>query len=303
MNLARTHQAALAVLALTAAACNAPTKQRHAVRVVEALDIHSVAVDLQVPAISSGAPTAGRRVCVTAPEYVDTEVHHVLYLPTDWVAGQSYPVLVEYAGNGPYRSKHGDVSSGHVEGASLGYGISSGEGYLWLCLPFVDETGTHNQRQWWGNVQRTVDYCKAVVPRVCAQYGGDPQAVVLVGFSRGAIACNHIGLRDTEIAALWSGFVCHSHYDGVRAWPYANSNREAAAERLTRLGDRPQWISHELSVDTTQQYLASACASGRFTFRALPYDNHTDTWVLRDIPLRRELRTWVGKVTSVERSE
>jgi hypothetical protein len=301
MNLTRTLQAAVAALALTAAACNAPTKKGHAARAVDVLDIHSVPVDLQVPPISSGAPTAGRRVCVTAPEYAGTEVHHVLYLPSDWVAGQTYPVLVEYAGNGPYRSKRGDVSSGLVEGSSLGYGISGGVGFLWLCLPFVDETGTHNQRQWWGSVQRTVDYCKAVVPRVCAQYGGDPQAIVLVGFSRGAIACNYIGLRDAEIAALWRGFVCHSHYDGVRAWPYANSNREAAAERLTRLGDRPQWISHERSVDTTQHFLDTVGASGRFTFRALPYDNHTDTWALRDIPLRRELRTWVADVTSTPR--
>jgi hypothetical protein len=67
-------------------------------------------------------------------------------------------------------------------------------------------------------------------------------------------------------------------------------------ERLKRLRGRAQFISHEGSVRDTQTYLEQANANGRFTFRALPYRNHTDTWVLRDIPERQALREWVHQV-------
>jgi hypothetical protein len=49
--------------------------------------------------------------------------------------------------------------------------------------------------------------------------------VFIAGFSRGAIACNFIGLRDDEIASLWCGFVVHSHYEGVRDWPGSDCYR------------------------------------------------------------------------------
>lgn len=259
-------------------------------------DLSSVPVDLVVPPVRSGAPRAGARVRMTLPEYANTDVHHVLYLPSDWKPTGRYPLLVEYAGNGPYRNKHGDVSTGRVADSVLGYGISAGRGFLWLCLPFVAESGQRNERRWWGDVQRTVRYCKEAVPRVCAEFGGDPRRVLLVGFSRGAIACNFIGLHDDEIATLWAGLLCHSHYDGVRRWPYPGSDAAAAAARLARLGTRPQWISHEQSVGDVTAYLRRSAPHGRFTVRALPFVNHTDTWVLRDVELRRELRSWVRSV-------
>ena len=46
----------------------------------------------------------------------------------------------------------------------------------------------------------------------------------------------------------------------------------------------------------TRKYIASARADGAFTFMALPYRNHTDSWVLRDIPERKVLREWVARV-------
>lgn len=260
------------------------------------LDLDRNKCELVLPPITDGPPCAGSRVRVTAPGYEGTDVHHLLYLPTDWNPGGSYPVLVEYSGNGPYRNEYGDTSTGEVDGSCLGYGISGGHGFIWLVLPFVDETGMKNERQWWGSVERTVDYCKRVVPRVCEVYGGDPDAVLFLGFSRGAIAGNFIGLHDDEVASLWRGFVLHSHYDGVRSWPYEGSDRQAAAERLARLRDRPQWISHEESIEETRRYLEQVWPGGPFTLRALPFQNHTDRWVLMDHPSRDELRTWVDEV-------
>ncbi len=267
------------------AACDAPIDSSD--------DIRSVPIDLTMPPVSNGPPGPGKRVRMTAAEYRGTAVHHLLYLPTDWVKGSRYPVIVEYAGNGSYKNEFGDVSTGRVEGSNLGYGISGGKGFLWLCLPFISPGGTENQRRWWGDIEKTVAYCNTVVRRICATYGGDLGAVLLAGFSRGAIACNFVGLHDDEIAQLWCGFICHSHYDGVHRWSYAGSDRQSAAIRLARLGSRPQWVSHEQSVEATRRYLAQAAPDGRFRLRALPFRNHTDAWVLRGVPLRAELRNWV----------
>lgn len=248
--------------------------------------------DLVTPQAAGGSPAPGKRVRQTAEGYKGTEVYHLLYLPTDWVRGRRYPVIVEYAGNGPYSNHLGDTCTGKPEGCNLGYGISGGEGVIWVCMPFISEDHGNNQLKWWGDVEATADYCKQSVRRICAEYGGDASRVFLAGFSRGAIACNFIGLHDDEIASLWRGFICHSHYDGVREWGYEGGDSAAAATRLKRLGNRPQFISHEGSVDETRKYLEKVNPSGSFTFVALPFPNHTDTWVLREIPERRLLREW-----------
>ena len=37
-------------------------------------------------------------------------------------------------------------------------------------------------------------------------------------------------------------------------------------------------------------------AGGAATLLALPYPNHTDAWVLKDVPERKQLREWVKKI-------
>lgn len=265
-------------------------------RAEERPDIRTVTPDLTVPEMTEEEPAAGRRVRQTLPAYKETDVYHALYLPVDWKPGRQYPVIVEYPGNGPYLNKWGDRCTGRVEDCHLGYGIGAGHEYIWICMPYISADGKQNQLQWWGDADATAQYCKDAVRMICDQYGGNPNAVILSGFSRGSIACNYIGLRDDEIAKLWCGFVCHSHYDGVRQWGYADGDRESAAKRLARLGDRPQWISHEGSVAETQKYLEQAYPDGNFSFHSLPYRNHTDSWTLRDIPIRRELREFCRQV-------
>jgi hypothetical protein len=254
------------------------------------MDLETVPHDLTVPPVTNQAPAPGRRARQIDEEYAGSDVHHLLYLPTDWKAGEKYPVIVEYAGN-----KY-ETSPGTVAGSNLGYGISGGEGVIWVCMPFVDTQRGENALTWWGDIEATLAYCKKTVKGICSEYGGDPSRLFLVGFSRGAIACNYIGLHDDEIAALWRGFICHSHYDGVQPWPYAASDQKAAAARLERLANRPQFISNENDVDATENYLARVCPEGNFTFLALPFAEHTDTWVLRDIPERRSIRQWFGRV-------
>lgn len=251
-----------------------------------ARDIDSLPPDLKTPAITVGKPAPEKRARQFLKEYEGTGVFHALYLPTDWEPGKKFPVIVEFTGN-KYRS-----SLGIVEESDLGYGLTAGRGVIWVCVPYVNRNEMKNQPTWWGDVDATVDYCKQTVKLVCREYGGDSDNVFIAGFSRGAIACNFIGLHDDEIASLWRGFICHSHYDGVRKWGYAGSDRQAAAERLKRLGDRPQFISHENYVKATQDYLSKVYPKGNFTFLSIKGVSHTDTWVLRDVPERKLLRDW-----------
>jgi hypothetical protein len=259
-------------------------------------NLHSVIPDLVVPVCENGSLSPGKRVPQTTAGWEGTEVHHSVYLPTDWTAESRIPVIVEYAGNGNYKNALGDVSTGRVEDACLGYGISGGRSFVWVVMPFIElcPDGTkRNATQWWGDVEQTKSYCLATVRDVCARYGGDEKRVVLVGFSRGAIACNYIGLHDDEISRLWCAFVCHSHYDGVRKWPYPDSDAASARTRLARLGDRPQFISQEVTTDATKSYLQSSGIKGKWTFEPLPFPNHSDQWVLRDLPIRTSLRQWL----------
>jgi len=251
-----------------------------------AAGIDSAPADLKVPRVTDDPPAAGKRVRQRNRQYAGAGVFHALYLPPSWKPGRKYPVVVEYAGN-KWRT-----SRGTVEGSSLGYGISGGKGIIWVCMPYVNKKEQRNQVTWWGDVEATVEYCKQTVARICKEYGGDPRNVFIAGFSRGSIGCNYIGLHDDQIAKLWRGFICHSHYDGVKKWNYAGSDRASAAVRLKRLGDRPQFISQENSTDATQAYLKKAYPQGKFTFVPLPGAPHTDTWVLRDSPARQQLRTW-----------
>lgn len=253
-------------------------------------DIRSVATDLTVPELMESAPGPGKRVRVGG------DLYHVLYLPEDWRPNHRYPVIVEYAGNGEYRNEYGDVSNGVPEGSNLGYGISGGRGFLWLCLPYVNATQNGIAIRWWGDADATVNYCLRTVETVCREYGGDPARVLVCGFSRGSIACNYIGLRNDAIAGLWRGFLCYSHYDGARPWPGDASDRASVLARLRRLRGRPQFICHEGSVDETRRYIQATGVSGDFTFETLPYRNHNDAWILRPIALRQTVRDWVRRV-------
>jgi len=240
------------------------------------------------------------------PEFAGTELFHALYLPTNWERGKRYPVIFEYPGNGPYANNLGDTNSGRLEDCNLGYGISAGADFIWVCLPFVDLKSKSHALQWWGDTDATVGYCKAAVKQICHEFGGDPERLVLSGFSRGAIACNYIGLRDDEIARLWRCLIVHSHYDGVRRWPHADSDAASAYERLKRLAGRPQFATHEASIESTGAFLKSSGIKGleqSIALVALPFPNHTDTWILRDSPERAQLRQWLAKVLETQPME
>jgi hypothetical protein len=258
-------------------------------------DLSSVPPDLTPPSMTIGQPERNKRVKHQLDRYRDTDVYHSLFLPKNWEADKKFPVIVEYAGNGPYQNKLGDRCSGLVEDCNMGFGISGGSDFIWICLPYVDPTHQHNQRQWWGDLDETVQYCKEATQMMIDHFGGDENNFFLCGFSRGSIACHYIGLHDDEIAKRWAGFICHSHYDGVRTWNYANSDRASAVKRLNRLNGRPEFITQENSVESIRLYLEENLPNANVQLHRIPFRNHSDQWLLRDVPLRASLRDWLSR--------
>jgi len=204
------------------------------------LDVDSQVV-LSIPPTVDGPAAAGRRVRQTAVEYTGTDVYHTVYLPSGWKPdGPAVPIIFEYTGN--YFPASG--STGEVKDASLGYCLTGGE-FIWVSLPYIQVGGQENQVTWWGDTAATIDYAKVNVPRIIERFNADRRTVLLCGFSRGAIGVNYLGLHDDEVAALWTGFISHDHFDGIRAWgrtewgsPLEQYRREGA-ERLRRLGRGP----------------------------------------------------------------
>jgi len=281
--------------------------------------IHSDIKDLQLPPLENGLPSPGKRVVVVPAEYAGTDVHHLLYLPPDWDSqwkkiGSSWPVIIEYTGNRFPASG----STGEVEGAALGYGLSGGK-YIWAVLPFVAENHKYNETTWWGDERATVEYAKRNVPLICKEFGGDSSRVFLCGFSRGAIAVNYIGLYDDEIAGLWCGFISHDHYDGVREWKGTAwgsplyDYRASAIKRLNRLKGRPVLICQNGGTQDSKEYLTDYKNLAEFTFLDVPVTKifpqipndliihpHTDRWMFVDSKERREVWEWMEKVSQLK---
>jgi hypothetical protein len=274
------------------------------------------AADLTLPPLTDQAPQPGKRATVTAPEYAGTKVRHVIALPDDWTPdwqakGKRWPVIAEYTGN--YFPTSG--STGEVEGAALGYGLARGKA-IWIVLPYVAKDHTKNERTWWGDIDATVGYAKTNLPRICAEFGGDPKKIVLCGFSRGAIGVSFLGLHDDEVARLWCGLWAHDHFDGMLEWkghawgsPLARY-REEAKVRLRRLARRPLLVTQAGAetkkfissiAPTNVQFLnvdmAAHCGGFPNDFVKHP---HNDRWPLRDGPATEAARAWFTRVTAAE---
>ena len=274
------------------------------------------AADLTLPPLTESGPQPGKRAAVTAPEYAGTKVHHLIALPDDWTPdwqakGKRWPVIAEYTGN--YFPTSG--STGEVEGAALGYGLARGRA-IWVVLPYVAKDRQKNERTWWGDIDATVGYAKANLPRICAEFGGDPKKLVLCGFSRGAIGVSFLGLHDDEVAKLWCGLWAHDHFDGMLEWkghawgsPLARY-REEATVRLRRLAGRPLLVSQAGA--ETKKFVASVAPTNvdylnvdmTALFGTFPNDfvkhPHNDRWPLRDGPATEAARAWFTRATQTE---
>ena len=102
------------------------------------------------------------------------------------------------------------------------------------------------------------------------------------------------------------GAPAFSHYDGViESWDYPGDDRASARQRLARLGNRPQFILHEVS-DQASTNLAATRAYLEMTgvdlkavrFLETGFRNHNDAWILRPSPARAALRIWLDDVAA-----
>ena len=276
------------------------------------------AVDIALPPLTEQGPQPGKRVAITTVEYAGTKVRHLIALPDDWTQdwkarGKSWPVIAEYTGN--YFPTSG--STGEVEGAALGFGVARGKA-IWVVLPYVAKDHQNNERTWWGDIDATVGYAKTNIPRICAEFGGDPQKVVLCGFSRGAIGVSFLGLHDDEVAKLWCGLWAHDHFDGMLEWkghawgsPLARY-REEATVRLRRLAGRPLLVT-QAGPATKKFVTAIAPTNVDFLnvdmaahFGTFPNDlvkhPHNDRWPLRDGPATAAARAWFDRIIARDKA-
>jgi hypothetical protein len=260
--------------------------------VVLATDANPVPWDLTTPEMTDDEPAPGKRVRQVAVEYKGTDVYHALYLPRDWKPTGKYPVIVEYTGNqwAPCGS------TGEQKDANLGYGMSGGQGFIWVVMPFVSKD-QNNMVGGFGDKKTTADYCKVNLPRICKQFGGDTDNLFICGFSRGALAASSIGLADDEIAALWKGMFTHDHFCGE------NGVDQRTLKILARLKGRPVLACGGLT-DHLKDHLDLA----RFTFLKPPVEKlfkipegkvihtHTDLWMHKESEYRQQARAWIAGV-------
>jgi hypothetical protein len=241
-----------------------------------------------LPPLTDGEPAPGRFVRQVAEEYRGTEVYHAVYLPENWEPGKRWPVIVEYAPN------QWQEFSGDVRDCRLGYGLSGGRDFIWVVFPYVDPVQGVNVTKWWGDEDATERYCLTNLRRICERFGGDPNAVVLCGFSRGAIACGYLGLRDEAMADVWLAFYPHSHIDGGRF------TVQGAEERLARTRGRSTFVSYGSEDSGRSESPKGARMLWGFGFpvieREVPGLAHSDRHLDEDTPIRRELRAWLADV-------
>ncbi|MFD2255123.1 hypothetical protein ACFSSA_00405 [Luteolibacter algae] len=247
---------------------------------------------LDVPDMTAESPAAGRRVRDQLPQFQNTELYHALYLPTDWKPGKRYPIIVEYAGNRWLSPPCHSIGS--PEGSRMGYGMSEGKGYIWVNAPFVDFSGKTQALNGWGDPDATARYAIDLVNHVSANYRGDPSAVILTGFSRGAVACGYIGLRDDRVADVWLAFHSCQHFDGDG---YGGASFETAlAERGPRIKGRPTF--HTDNGDEKDLRILFEKLAFPVTYASSDLGAHTDTMFLENRPSTVKLREWLAETVA-----
>ena len=249
---------------------------------------------IEVPVVVEGPAAPGRRVRYQIAGDEGSPIVCLLHLPDDWRPGDEYPVIVEYPGNVFYAK--GCYSTGLPDQCGIGYGMARGREAIWVSMPFIDRKTNAIVENGWGNPDDTAEYCVRVVDDVCRNFGGDRRAVILTGFSRGAIACGFIGLRNDRIAALWKGFHLCQHYDGDGwngatldgALERANRFRGSAVFHTDNPADRVRPLTDIMNVPTT--FVNSGLGS------------HSIAMFLDDRESTQQVRRWFAELASSART-
>jgi len=247
---------------------------------------------IETPPIEEGRPAAGQRVRYRLPGDERRAVHCLLALPRDWQPGRTYPLIVEYPGNICFVP--GCFSTGLPDQCVIGHGMSQGSGAIWVSLPFIDAAADRIVTDGWGDPDDTAAYAVRTVEHLCERFGADRSKVVLTGFSRGAIACGFIGLRNERIASLWQAFHLCQHFDGdgwrgadlEGAVARAGRFRGAAVFHTDNAEEAVRPVSEEMGVPT--QFVGSGLGA------------HATAMFLDDRESTRCLRHWFRALVAAE---
>ncbi len=244
---------------------------------------------LDVPDMVIGKPAAGQRVRYQLSTDAGNEVYSALYLPVGWEPGKRYPVIAEFPGNIFYNASK-CWSTGRPDQCAMGYGIGSKVDVIWVSLPFVDrKTGQIAESGFGSNEgEDTTSHALAVIDDICANWGGDRKRLFLSGFSRGAIACGYIGLRNDTIAKRWKGFIACQHYDGS-AW--RQSNIKDAVERAPRFSGKAIFQVDNMQ-EKYQPVVDATNPKAEWTWTKSGLGYHATAMFLDDRPVMKQLRQW-----------
>ena len=245
---------------------------------------------LIMPKITEGFPAAGHCVRYRLNGDENNSIYCLVYLPVNWKQGITFPVIVEYPGN-IYFTK-ACYSTGLPDQCVIGYGMSKGKGAIWLSLPFVDRKTGAIVENGWGDPDATADYAVSLVEEICARFGGERRNVILTGFSRGAIACGYIGLRNDRIAPLWKGFHACQHYDGD-GWNGATM--KGAMERAQRFAGKAVFQTDN-SAEIFQTIMDEMKAKITYVKSGLGF--HSSAMYLDDRPSTQQLRGWFNALVT-----
>lgn len=257
---------------------------------------------IDVPDMAEGEPAPGRRVRYQLRRDLGNGIYSALYLPPEWEPGKRYPVIVEYPGNIFFNAK-ACWSTGRPEQCQMGYGITAGTGAIWISLPFVDrEKGTIAEAGFGSREgDDTAAYAIEMLEEICASWGGDRENLILSGFSRGAIACGYIGLRNDEIARLWKGIVACQHYDGSN---WRQSRMEDAIRRAPRFrGQAIFQVDNSGMTANYEQLTGHTNAAVEWTWVSSGLGAHATAMFLDDRPSTRQLRQWFRELVGTAGAE
>jgi hypothetical protein len=245
---------------------------------------------MDVPDITTEKPKAGKRTIYKLDNDKHPRLYAALYLPSNWKPNKKHPVIVEFPGNIFFTKNC--YSTGRPEDSVMGYGMSMGEDAIWICMPFVDYKSGEITVNGWGNPDDTANYTQKIVQDIIKKYSGDANNVVLTGFSRGAIACGFIGLRNDSIASLWKGLHMCQHYDGD-GWNGADMG--GALKRIQRLNNKKVFHTDNNGVEP-RKMLSKVNADVTFTSSGLKY--HACDMFLDNRPSTLQLRQWFKYLVS-----
>jgi predicted esterase len=241
---------------------------------------------LTVPEIEEGSPEAGKRVKIYLSEY--PEAYYVLFLPYNFTDTIKIPIIFESPGN-----VYQEISNGLPDSACLGYGISFGMDYIWVGVPFIDNTGSI-LRSYWGKDDplSTVNFWLAVLNDLNARFRIDNDKIILSGFSRGAVSTSYIGNYNDEISSKWAAYFAHSHFDGCCQTLLGNTD-----ERISRIQKKKVLISvggHDIAKKCSRGSYERLLKGGYdVTYIEVPDLDHSPFWILENSESAQKARDWL----------